>query len=91
MTPGAPTLRMALRPIRIALALLLLASLATQVSAQNETTPSPDPSSQLPGPNESVEGGAGNVYGTAILIGTIAIGGLLAYITRRQRPREPPT
>ena len=67
--------------------LALLASLAPLASAQNETTPTPDPSSGLPGERESVEGSPGNVYGIAILIGTIAIGGMLAYVTRRQRPR----
>lgn len=81
---------MPLRPTRTLLALsLLLASLAPVALAQNDTTPTPDPSSQLPGPRESVEGKEGNVYGIAILIGTIAIGGLLAYVTRRQHPRRP--
>lgn len=73
----------------LALAALALASLAPMAFAQNATTPTPDPSSRLPGEEESVEGSPGQVYGVAILVGTIAIGGLLAYVTRKQRPRHP--
>jgi hypothetical protein len=79
-------------PTRTSLALLALlaaASLAPLALGQNETTPTPDPSSRLPGEEESVEGGPGQVYGIAILVGTIAIGGMLAYVTRKQRPRHP--
>lgn len=72
-----------------ALLALLVASLAPLALAQNETTPTPDPSSGLPGTRESVEGTGGQVYGVAILVGTIAIGGLLAYVTRKQRPPHP--
>ena len=68
--------------------LLLLASLAPHALAQNDTTPTPDPGSKLPGEEESVEDSRGNAYGIAILVGTIAIGGMLAYVTRKQRPRR---
>ncbi len=73
----------------LVLLLLLLASLAPGALAQNATTPSAHPSSDAPGERESVEGHAGNSYGIAILVGTIAIGGMLAYVTRRQRPPQP--
>jgi hypothetical protein len=73
----------------LALLALLLVSVAPLALAQNDTTPTPDPSSGLPGTQESVEGTGGQVYGIAILVGTIAIGGLLAYVTRRQRPPHP--
>lgn len=65
-------------------ALLLAPGLAL---AQNETAPTPATGAELPGPEESIEGTPGMVYGVAVLVGTLAIGGLLAYVTRKQRPR----
>ena len=74
---------------RIALILLLLASLlAPHAAAQNETTPSPHETSDLPGPEESREGRAGNTFGIAVLVGTLAITGLLAYVTMRRPARR---
>lgn len=67
---------------------LLVCLAAPPVLAQNDTTPPPEPGSEAPGPESSLEGQPGNVYGIAILVGTVAIGGLLAYVTRRQKPRQ---
>jgi hypothetical protein len=68
---------------------LLALLLAPAALAQNDTTPAPATGSGLPGPEESIEDEAGFSYGIAILVGTLAIGGLLAWVTRRQRPRHP--
>lgn len=69
----------------LALALLPLVPLA---AAQNATEPDPHPSSGVPGPQESMEDESGIGYGVAVLVGTLAIGGLLAYVTLRKPHRR---
>ena len=75
---------MRLLPTVLVALLLLPAALA-----QNASTPPPANGSELPGPEESIEGAPGIVYGLAILVGTVAVAGLLAYVSRRQRKGGP--
>lgn len=75
---------------RLALFALACLALAPLAVAQNATEPDPHPSSGLAGPQESIEDESGATYGIALLIGTIAIGGLLAFITMRKPQRRGP-
>lgn len=68
-------------------ALALLAALPV-VGAQNDTTPTQSPGMDEFGPRESLEGQPGITYGIAVVIGTVAIGGLLAVMMFKQKPRH---
>lgn len=56
--------------------------------AQNDTTPTQSPGMDEFGPQESLELQPGITYGVAVVIGTVAVGVMLAFVMRKQKPRH---
>lgn len=74
--------------VLLPLVAVLVALAAPLAFAQNDTTPTQSPGMDEFGPQESLERQPGITYGAAIVIGTVAVGVMLAYVMRKQKPRH---